>query len=193
MNSPSIEPSNGETPTSDLVLQRVEESLRGALQRFRDNKKEPLLGLAANGYVAVIRLNSPEGEFKNTLLKRLAEEVGGKDNIRTTKYDPECGQMVLVSQDAKLKLKLEDLRPEGSDYELSLMSLTYKDIKDVRLRVSATQGQPQVEISRIEFEDGTFVGIDGQALLEAFGPTQPNLDDETIRELYELENDLLED
>jgi hypothetical protein len=89
------------------------------------------------------------------------------------------------------KLKVEDLRPEGSDYEISLPKLLGKQVKDIKGYITKEFGDPVFQLTWIVFNDGTEVNCEGEHDLPyvvQVRDTNPNLDDEVLNDLYDQEN-----
>ena len=75
-----------------------------------------------------------------------------------------------------------------SDYEISLSKLTGKVIADIRGYISSELGDPVFKLTKVEFTDGTFVGIEGEhdfPYLVRWDEDQPNCDEETLERLEE--------
>lgn len=81
---------------------------------------------------------------------------------------------------------------EVSAYEISLTKLIGKKIKEVRGYLSNPYiDEPLFQMTKIEFEDGTFLGAGGEhdfPYLVTHGGEQPNYDDETLARLYREAN-----
>jgi len=86
---------------------------------------------------------------------------------------------------------LKDLK--AGDYEISLTKLIGKPIADVRGYLTAEFGEPIFKMTKVEFEDGTFLGCEGEhdlPYLVNWGRTeQPNYDAETLERLYDEDDD----
>lgn len=95
--------------------------------------------------------------------------------------------MVLVDILNNMK-RLKDILVEGSDYEISLSKLIEKPIKDIRGYLSSEFGDAVFKLTEVEFEDGTFLGVEGEhdlPYLVQSRSDQPNYDDETLNALEE--------
>lgn len=90
-------------------------------------------------------------------------------------------------------LTQKDILIEGSTYESSLTRLIGKTIKDIRGYISDPYGGgASFKLTKIEFEDGTFLGVEGEhdyPYLVRYGDEQPNYDEETLERLYHDEEE----
>lgn len=85
-----------------------------------------------------------------------------------------------------------DLKIEGSTFELSLSRLIGKPIKDVRGYFIMEYGDPVFEMTKIEFEDGSFLGCEGEhdtPYLVNYGTPQPNYDTDNLWRLVKQDPD----
>jgi hypothetical protein len=83
-------------------------------------------------------------------------------------------------------MKLEDIKGDR-DYEISLVKLVGKDIKDVYGYLSDIGGGVTFKLTRIAFVDSTMLRVEGEhdfPYLVNHGEEQPNFDDETLGRLY---------
>jgi len=86
---------------------------------------------------------------------------------------------------------MDDLQPfHVNTHELGLSLVVGKAIREVRGYVSKPFGpEPRFKLTRIEFEDGSFVSVEGEhdyPYITSYGQTtQPGIDDETLERLYE--------
>lgn len=92
------------------------------------------------------------------------------------------------------KLKLEDLRPEGSDYEISLSKLTGVKIADIYGYITDEFGFPVFKITRFIQEDGNYFHIEGEHdmpyIPQGADDAMPNnMDEETLQDLYDQEEE----
>lgn len=90
-------------------------------------------------------------------------------------------------------VKLADVQIPDSRYECGLSLLTGKKIKEVRGYIADSFGSGAVfKLTNIELEDGTKIHVDAEhdyPFLSPYGKNSvPNLDDETLTELYCEEN-----
>jgi hypothetical protein len=87
----------------------------------------------------------------------------------------------------------EDLLADDSDYEISLYKLIGKHALDIRGYLSSEFGGATFKITKVEFEDGTFLGAEGEHdfpyLVE--WDKQPNFDYDTLCGLLDEEEDEL--
>lgn len=81
----------------------------------------------------------------------------------------------------------EEVAVEDSSYEISLKKLIGKDIKDVRGMIVREYFSFMFELTRIEFEDGTFLDVEGEHDLPYLVEydIQPNFDEETFEAIYQ--------
>lgn len=90
-------------------------------------------------------------------------------------------------------MKLEDIRVEGSEYEISLVKLVGKQIKDICGNICQEYDDPVFHITKVEFEDNTFLGCKGEhdfPYLVSWGKVeQPNFDEDTFYGLLEQDED----
>jgi hypothetical protein len=92
------------------------------------------------------------------------------------------------------KVKMADVRPDRDDkrsYSISLTKLSGKKIKDVEGYVSKEFGDPAFQVTTLVFEDGTTTRFGGEhdiAYLENWGEEVPNLDMDTLNDLYDEAN-----
>jgi hypothetical protein len=81
-----------------------------------------------------------------------------------------------------------------SEYELGLTRLIGKAITEVRGYVADNGGGPVFKLTRIEFEDGTFLGVAGEYhfpyLVERGREPQPNYNAETLERLLDEADEL---
>ena len=92
-------------------------------------------------------------------------------------------------------VNLQDVKT--SSYEIGLSKLTGLKIKDVHGYISHEFGDPVIKVTYIEFEDGQHIGVEGEHDFPYLTPypkyNVPNMDDETLEELYRQENPNEED
>lgn len=83
-----------------------------------------------------------------------------------------------------------DLTMGDSGYEIGLTKLIGKSIKEVRGYLTGELGGVTFKMTRIEFEDGTMLGCEGEHDLPYVvnWDTQPNWNEETLQRLYDEEN-----
>lgn len=81
---------------------------------------------------------------------------------------------------------------DGSDYRISLVKLTGKQIKDVVGYLASEYSEPAFKVCAIVMEDGTEIGVEGEHDFPYLTPyrtqPQPNMDDDTIERLYKEGN-----
>lgn len=86
----------------------------------------------------------------------------------------------------------DDVLVEGSTYELSLLKLVGKQVKDVQGYISREFGHPVFKLTRIVFEDDTYVYAEGEHdcayVTDLPSASQPNLDKETLQRFYDEHN-----
>jgi len=86
-------------------------------------------------------------------------------------------------------MNIKDLAVDGSNYEISLFKLIGKRAVDVRGYLIDDFGDPSFKITKIELEDGAFMGVEGEHdlpyLVTWGGDVQPNFDVDTLYELYD--------
>lgn len=80
-----------------------------------------------------------------------------------------------------------------SDYEIGLTKLIGKQVKEIRGYLSGEFGDPCFKLTQIEFEDGTFLGCEGEHdipyLVSSGRDNQPNYDEETLQRLYDEQDE----
>lgn len=79
-------------------------------------------------------------------------------------------------------IRLKDVLVEGND-TIDLSKLVGKQITRVVGYASNRYGGPGFQLSRIYFDDGTFVFVEGEYDFPYIVGDQPNLDDETLLRL----------
>ncbi len=91
-------------------------------------------------------------------------------------------------------ITLNDLRPEGETFWLSLTKLAGK-IKDIRGYITLDGGgTPTFKLGEIIFEDGSELCCEGEhdfPYVSPYGPgtVPPNMDEDTMQRLYDERND----
>ena len=84
-----------------------------------------------------------------------------------------------------------------SDYEIGLTLLLNKKVKEVRGYLSWKYDEPTFELTKIEFEDGTMLGVEGEhdfPYLVTWGRPGASeyckeyADDEKLQEIYDEQN-----
>jgi hypothetical protein len=84
-----------------------------------------------------------------------------------------------------MAVKKADILVEGSTYLLSLAKLTGKKVKDIQGYATEEEGEAAFKLSRIVFEDDTYVRVEGEHDFPyvAGGGDQPGLDQDTLNSL----------
>ena len=85
-----------------------------------------------------------------------------------------------------------------SDYELGITKIVGKKIKEIRGYLTTEFGDVTFQMTKVEFEDGTFLGCDGEhdcPYLYDYGNDnkQPNFDDEALEKIYKSDPDYKEE
>lgn len=94
-------------------------------------------------------------------------------------------------------MKHEDALAECSDYEISLTKVLGKKVKDIRGYVTREFDSSVFCMTRVEFDDGTFLGCEGEHdlpyLVDWGRPDSPErcneYSEETLDEIYESDPD----
>lgn len=86
-------------------------------------------------------------------------------------------------------MNADEVKLDGSEFELSLSKLTGLKIKDVGFYVTEQRGEMLAVLTDILFEDGTKIGVGGaydMAFLESPYAKHPipALDDDALTDLY---------
>lgn len=85
-------------------------------------------------------------------------------------------------------INLKDVLADGSTYEISLVKLTGKKIKDVKGYLTSEFGGVTFKVTELVFEDGSTMGFEGEHdlpyLVDYPKQAQPNFDEETLERLY---------
>lgn len=86
-------------------------------------------------------------------------------------------------------VNLQDLKVENYPYLISLVKLTGKKIADVQGYIIKEFGEPTFKITNLVMEDGSTIGVGGEHDFPYLEPyrsfPQPNMDEDTLRDLYE--------
>lgn len=90
-----------------------------------------------------------------------------------------------------------DVAIEGSKYEIGLTKIIDKKIKEVRGYLSNDFGDLVFKMSKIELEDGTFLGCEGEHdipyLVEYGDKTPENYNEEVLENIEKTDPDYVED
>jgi hypothetical protein len=83
----------------------------------------------------------------------------------------------------------DDVKVDGSTWEISLCKLIGKKVKDIRGYISPEFGDMSFKLSHIVFDDDSEMSVEGEHDFPYLAETprfeQPNFDQETLRRLYE--------
>lgn len=90
-----------------------------------------------------------------------------------------------------MKVTYQDIKT--GEFEIGLSKLIGKPIKEIHGLLTHEFGDVTFEMTRIEFEDGSELGCEGEHdlpyLVEYRMYQQPNFDDETLNRLYKEQED----
>lgn len=96
-----------------------------------------------------------------------------------------------------MAVTFQELRIPDSSFEISLVKLITKPIKDIRGYLTTEFGDPVFKMTKVEFEDGTFLGCEGEhdlPYLVRWGQTdQPNYDDKSLLRITKQDPDYTDD
>lgn len=87
-------------------------------------------------------------------------------------------------------ISIKDLKLDNN-YELGLTKFIGKQVKEVRGYFTDIGGGATFLLTKIEFEDGTFLGVEGEhdaPYLVEWRKEQPNFDEETLERLRKEQN-----
>ena len=80
-----------------------------------------------------------------------------------------------------------------SDYEIGITKITDKKVKEIHGYLSTEFGEPVFKITKVEFEDGKFLGAEGKhdfPYLTGFGDeTVDGYDDDNLENIYKTDPD----
>lgn len=86
----------------------------------------------------------------------------------------------------------KDLQVEGSTYEISLLKLTGKKVKDIRgYLADPYDAGASFQLTKIVFDDDTTVDVEGEHDFPYITSTeeQPNFDEDTLSRLMDEQDD----
>lgn len=86
--------------------------------------------------------------------------------------------------------KIEDIRPEGEAYHISLSKLFNNQVKDILGYISTEFGDPTFVLSKVIFEDGN-IWVEGEHDLPylGLGDDVKGYTEEILEEAYKLTKD----
>lgn len=92
------------------------------------------------------------------------------------------------------EIKVSDLKTDYTEsYELSLVKLLGKQIKDITFYLSDEFGDTTIKLCDVILEDGSRMGVEGEHdfpyLVDYAKYPQKNINDETLARLFQEDND----